>query len=195
MDMRRAAGVVPRPDRLDPEGAGRIGELMPAIVEAPVVVVAVLVAMPDVDHRAGERPAVVRKHQAFEDERLSAGVRLAQGVPLRRLRRVERPRRLRARAGRARLWRREAEPAVGGRARERVARGRRAGAREERDRCRTRRSGQPGHCPSACHGADSHRIRVARPEPCAKHFIPRNSALSACRPSLSMAVTVAGIAG
>ena len=51
--MRRPPCVVAGPDGLEPERAGGVGKLMAAIAETAVVVPAALVAMPQVDNRAG----------------------------------------------------------------------------------------------------------------------------------------------
>src|SRR5262245_32140837 len=83
--MPRAASVDRRHNGAKPERAVGPGDDMAPISEAVVVVFALLVCMPEIDHRPLKWAATSGQHEAGKFERTVAGARLAQVTTLRRL--------------------------------------------------------------------------------------------------------------
>src|SRR6516225_7528710 len=83
--------VVPRAARVDrrhvgvkAERAVGAGYDVATISETGVVIVALLISMPDIDHRPAKRAAVSHQHKAGKFEPAAFSVRLAQVTSLRR---------------------------------------------------------------------------------------------------------------
>src|SRR5689334_18652672 len=94
MEMARAAGIKSRDDRFEPIFPLRIRELMPTQTIAVVIVNAARVRVPEIEQRAGHRPAPRRAHHALDHDRRTLNAGLAERLPLRRARFEERPGRL-----------------------------------------------------------------------------------------------------
>src|SRR5262249_62136804 len=74
-------------DGLEPVAALGVGELVPAVAEAAVVVVAVLVRMPEIEQRVRRRLAIRGQHAAAHDQagRLAAALEQRDALRARRL--------------------------------------------------------------------------------------------------------------
>ena len=99
MDVASAAGVEPRHDSLQLEATVLIRELVAAQAIALVVVDPRIVGLPEIEQGARNRLTVCGVDVAGDDEPHSRHPRLEQRLPLRRVRRIERPSRLRHRCG------------------------------------------------------------------------------------------------
>src|SRR3990172_1782122 len=95
VNVARAPRVCAGNDGVQLEASLRVGEDMPAIAVAPVVVVARLVAVPEVEQGARHRPALRREDQSREKQPLGLAARLGERAAPRRIGGVERARGLR----------------------------------------------------------------------------------------------------
>src|SRR5207302_1275666 len=90
VDMPGAAGIQRRQDRLQAIAALGIAELVPAIAETAVVVVAVFIGVPEIEQRIPRRLAIGRQHAAAHHQARRLGRGLDERDALRACRLEER---------------------------------------------------------------------------------------------------------
>src|SRR5262249_6527081 len=88
--MACASGVQGRHDAFEMVAPLAVGELVPAVAVAAIVVLAVLVGVPHIDQRVCERLALRRKHASADDEALRLAARLHERGAKRGIGREER---------------------------------------------------------------------------------------------------------
>src|ERR1700746_3650055 len=89
-----AAGIERRHDSVKAERTVQFGDHMATIAKADIVVFAILIGMPEINHRSPNRTTTLGQHIAQKFKRLALGGRLTKITSLRRFGLEDRPLRL-----------------------------------------------------------------------------------------------------